>query len=652
MPCIEDHCQHRTDMTGAIAHYKSTVPESLYTALPDDKAYPDGAAKDTTTDKASVWVQRDNTNPAFPRSPRNFLPSPESSLSVPAWLGHIPSNLSHRPSPSNSSTVFSTPLPPPAPPTSHPGEEGNPYPCLEPLLPHLKGIITGRDAARMLEIYFSVWKSSTAPSAYAPAHVLHSGAVLHPVYPRPTSLILLLVILLSVSQTADLRVFDPPGARQRVTLDLYYLVLNLMEPMNLDDYLGSTASHGLAQEGLESTDLILALVIMTLVVSRGHSKPDGMQWWAKATRLIRSSGLNMEDKHLVVDSPPSSPSLGHGDMINRARVVAKEERRRLFWLVYYLDRHIALSFNSSLHFPGGTFHVAVPLPEALWQTLEHVDLSTVSFPAPCLGPPRSITGFGFFECFLPLASLLGHIIELHRFRINPLLGKCLASSAFDKIEALLLQRQQEVAALQQALDATAQDPLAAIWPGATTKDAPEQAKIALAYTSCLLEVLYLPLHGKWDPLPMMDDDKYGRAAAAPGSSLQTCVSHAISSAAWIRRILDLDPELTYMPYIFSIYLVHTSFMILGLMSRMLETGSGPAVEESCEVLIRAHEVSIMTLDCSIQKNVRKALRSMLHRRRYPEQDTFSYGKHRARWREMLSAYRWTPAANGMAGDSM
>jgi hypothetical protein len=95
----------------------------------------------------------------------------------------------------------------------------------------------------MLEIYFSDRKSSTAPSAYAPAHVLHSGAVLHPVYPRPTSPILLLVILLGVAQTADLKVFDPPGARQRITLDLYYLVLDLMEPLDLDDYMGGSSSR-------------------------------------------------------------------------------------------------------------------------------------------------------------------------------------------------------------------------------------------------------------------------------------------------------------------------------------------------------------------------------------------------------------------------
>ncbi|CEL07015.1 hypothetical protein ASPCAL10181 [Aspergillus calidoustus] len=507
----------------------------------------------------------------------------------------------------------------------------------------------------MLEIYFSDRKSSTAPSAYAPAHVLHSGAVLHPVYPRPTSPILLLVILLGVAQTADLKVFDPPGARQRITLDLYYLVLDLMEPLDLDDYMGgSPTPHGVAQENLESTDLILALVIMTLVVSRGHFKPDGMHWWTKATRLVRASGLNMEDKHLAADSP-SSPH-GQGDMINRARIVAKEERRRLFWLVYYLDRHLALSFNSSLHFPDGTFHVAAPLPETLWQTLEHVDLGSISFPAPCLGPPQSITGLGFFECFLAPASLLGHIIELHHFRNNPLLGEYLAPSAVDRIETLISQRQQEVAALEQALDATGREPLAAIWPGAT---APATAtKDALAYSSCLLEVLYILLHGNWDPKSMMVDDDDGgarwwAAGFAPRSfKLQTCVSHAISTATCIQRILDLDPDLTYMPYIFSIYLVHTSFMVLGLMSRMLETGSGPAVEDSCEVLIRAHEVSIMTLDCTLQKNVRKVLRSMLHRSRHPDEDTFSHGEHRARWREMLSAYRWTPVASGMAGEAM
>jgi hypothetical protein len=43
-------------------------------------------------------------------------------------------------------------------------------------------------------------------------------------------------MLLCVAHTADIRIFDPPGARQRIVLDLYRLVLDLMEPVDWDNY--------------------------------------------------------------------------------------------------------------------------------------------------------------------------------------------------------------------------------------------------------------------------------------------------------------------------------------------------------------------------------------------------------------------------------
>lgn len=90
----------------------------------------------------------------------------------------------------------------------------------------------------MLEIYFnekhnSLFKST---SPYMLAHVLHPSSVLHPTDPRPTSAALLAVILFCVAQTADMKIFDTPGARERMSVDLYRLSLDLLQSEDPDNY--------------------------------------------------------------------------------------------------------------------------------------------------------------------------------------------------------------------------------------------------------------------------------------------------------------------------------------------------------------------------------------------------------------------------------
>lgn len=119
------------------------------------------------------------------------------------------------------------------------------YRCLEPLLGHLSGILTAEDASEMLEIYFNEQRTSLfkATSPYALTHVLHPSSVLHPTEPRPTSPTLLVVILFCVAQTADMKIFDPPGARQRIIVDLYRLSLDLIQPDDADNYFRTSGMY-------------------------------------------------------------------------------------------------------------------------------------------------------------------------------------------------------------------------------------------------------------------------------------------------------------------------------------------------------------------------------------------------------------------------
>lgn len=129
-----------------------------------------------------------------------------------------------------------------------------PYPCLDSVLPHLRDILSPVEASEMLEVYFneehnSVFKSS---SPYMLAHVLHPSSVLHPTDPRPISPALLAAIFFCVAQTADMRIFDIPGARERMSVDLYRLSLNLLEREDPDNYFRTSGTY-LTTRGTENT---------------------------------------------------------------------------------------------------------------------------------------------------------------------------------------------------------------------------------------------------------------------------------------------------------------------------------------------------------------------------------------------------------------
>ncbi|KAJ6102961.1 hypothetical protein N7486_005388, partial [Penicillium sp. IBT 16267x] len=556
------------------------------------------------------------------------------------------------------------------------------YSCLNSILPHLQGVLSLAEASEMLEIYFNEGSNplykSTSP--YMLAHILHPSTVLKQNDARPLSPALLAVILFCVTQTADMKIFDIPGARERTSVDLYRLSLDLLESEDPDNYFRTSdgwqfhphangnspsdlnpttnrqpSGKTLLPRQLGSTDIILAVTILTLTISGGHYKADSLKWKDKLVRLVRASGLSMEDQD--IDLGPVFCGLYNGDATFRRWLISKEERRRLFWLIYSLDRHLALSFNVRLSLPEGSFCVRTPLPENVWRSLDTADLTYV--PTYPLGPPTQISGCGFFEYFLPLTTVLGHIIDLHHYRSHPTMGKYVPLEAIQHIEAMISSREQELAALEiQANEFFTDGPSIQSFARHSTGSSSHSAeglpsfnmtsstrsnlRLVQIYSTYLLHVFHILLHGKWDPISMIED----KDDWITSESFLKCASHALSATGVVSQILTLDPELLFMPYLFGIYLLQGSFILLLFVDRMPELGPNRSVEEVCETIIRAHEVSVVTLDTTFQKNFRKVFRSMLYDAQ--QAGPHSWDEHKARRRELLSLYRWTPLAHGLA----
>jgi hypothetical protein len=251
------------------------------------------------------------------------------------------------------------------------------------------------------------------------------------------------------------------------------------------------------------------------------------------------------------------------------------------------------------------------LPEKLWQSLDTADLNCI--PACSLGPPTQISGGGFFEYFLPLARVLGQIIDLHHVRAHPTLGQYISRDAVRRIEAMIAHREQELVDLENQADSYVTndgalhsfpqqsnggpsqgvDPFGS--PNAGTSKDPKLHLVKI-YSTYLLHVFYILLHGKWDPISMIED----RDDWITSESFLTCASHALSASGVVSQILTIDPEMAFMPYLFGIYLLQGSFILLLFVDRMPELGPNRSVEEVCETIIRAHEVSVVTLDTTFQ----------------------------------------------------
>ncbi|KAL8386993.1 hypothetical protein RB595_010238 [Gaeumannomyces hyphopodioides] len=697
------------------------------------------------------------------------------------------------------------------------------YACLAPVLPYLGNIIPASVACDLLDVYLTEPGSSLfrCASPYILTRIFRKRSLLHPTRPRPTTPALLATMLWCAAQTADIVLLHVPGSRSKITNALYELSTSLISERDPDRWRrihgglrvendqsqnhyaayirnmhgGGVGGIGAHQPETTATnepaglvDDVLTLVLLSIAVSGGDFKSDCFKWWSKAIRLTLALGLHREDDRCSASvSPCANPLCScrrDQDVHTLAGKEACEERRRVFWLVYCLDRHLSLSFNSVLSIPDSYCQVYAPLPEGVWEDLDAVS-STAGMPARVLGPPGVVTGTGFFEYFLPLMATLGDIIEVHHRRLHPRLGGLDDSGAVALIgerlaacerslERMALEAEQSSSAAAAAATtgaaeahhpvhhdytassaAAGNDNAGAGRTGSVTVPPPSPAPIGgtpgphikdlvtggvagaasstpahsgsgsgsgqnnggttarggstgaggcgrtgehgsvapvvssvgaavgdgegsgssgstsplqrrsqlhkahnsarpasardrsrlqlvLAYSTHILHVLHVLLHGKWDAISMLDDDDDWITS----TRFNDCATHAISASQAVSRILRHDPELTFMPYLFGIYLLHGSFILLLFADRMPQLG-GPnqSVEQACETIVRAHEVCVVTLSTEFQKNFRKVLRSTLYSVR--GSSPTEWEEHKAR-RRALSLYRWTRGAKGLA----
>ena len=153
--------------------------------------------------------------------------------------------------------------------------------------------------------------------------------------------------------------------------------------------------------------------------------------------------------------------------------------------------------------------------------------------------------FGFF---LPLMTILGDIVDLNAQKNHPRFGQ---RSSWELHEAEITRQLERYAYSieefkaqygcgpnEEAQTNSAPDPVRAEWI--------HQTKKVAAYATHIMHVLHILLHGKWDPVALLEDDNMWVCS----QSFLAATSNAITAAHAVDVILDVDPDLSFMPYLF------------------------------------------------------------------------------------------------------
>jgi len=602
------------------------------------------------------------------------------------------------------------------------------YPVLGPLLPHLGPILNVTTACDLLEFYFqsssSVFMEPVSP--YILGSVFRKRSFLRQHKPRKCSPALLSSMLWVAAQTSEASYLtSSPSARAIISQKLWKLTVDLLKPL-----VHSPSSHGFAPgPGLTSAahdafgvdraigrydgrpdgampptstlDDVATYINLGVVTSASEYKAASLRWWNAAWSLARELKLGRElpqgpvkeretaatEKEIEAGMPEGASAQAPVGTPSAAIVEEmKEERRRLWWLLYMVDRHLGLCYNRPLAMLDNECEdLFQPVPDTLWQAGEfytgHPGSRKRGLNFECTSyvwtaAKDTLAGVSLahddeseheanlyrhdiFGFFLPLMTILGDIVDLNAQKNHPRFGQRTSWELHEAEITRQLERyaysiedfkaQHGCGSNEEAQANSTPDPVRSEWMHQTRKVA--------AYATHIMHVLHILLHGKWDPVALLEDDNMWICS----QSFLAATSNAISAAHAVEVILDVDPDLSFMPYLFGMYLLQGSLILL-LLADKLSTETNDGVIRACETIVRAHEAAVVTLNTEYQvsritpvsgcdsanetqRNFRKVMISTLAQIK-------GHGHARemtpAKRREVLSLYRWTSLGNGLA----
>ncbi|KPI38336.1 Arabinanolytic transcriptional activator araR [Cyphellophora attinorum] len=579
------------------------------------------------------------------------------------------------------------------------------YPVMQYLAPFLDRDFGYHLACDLLDTYFS---SAFSSRLHPTCHHLHNFIVrrcdvLDPLHPRKIhpALLASMLFVASLSDRA-LGLFNGPEERDRICKYLSLLTYRLLHPARLESllsqedlglpaaclitlpcYTDEDIHRALDPGGLEAlpvtwgTDYIITFIHVSSIISGSEKKAASIRWWNVAFNLARDLKLNSE-----VDNFSAQDEVGrmHGLQTcgcsmpqelskDTMTEVHREERRRTWWLLFLMDRHLALCYNRPLALlEAECKDLLVPLDDVVWQSGAQPHSHGIRPNGPhCVlapsgtgrsnGPPVTCTGFGLFQYFLPLMTITGHLLEFNRAKSHPVLLSASAamwSSQERQILSELEHYQTSLDAIATLTDDATQRPSLGgrsnSWlqqhpTAGSVRESSERAhiaKIVSAYARHVMSVLRILVGSKWDPVQLFEDADFWTSSGGFKESM----SHTITASECVTQILELDPDLSFMPYFFGIQLLHGSLLLL-LVAYRLQADSGSVILTACEAVVRATESCFVTLPTDYQRQFRNVMRSAIALAR-GRGDRTREGETEKQLASVLARYRWSRNGGGLA----
>jgi xylanolytic transcriptional activator XlnR len=499
-------------------------------------------------------------------------------------------------------------------------------------------------------------------SPYILGYVFRKRSFLRQANPRVCTPALLASMLWVAAQTSESAFLtSPPSARGKICQKLLELTVGLLKPLihtpadGTPGASGNTLVNGIALGGFGvalpgtahemdggspgasgQVDDVATYIHLATVVSASEYKAASLRWWNSAWSLARELKLGRElppnmdnaesndmgETQLDQNGDPVPPrSAGgppNGNQPGNVTEEEREERRRIWWLLYIVDRHLALCYNRPLYLLDVECDgLLQPENDVVWQSSEFYppeNRPEASYYRN-QGPAFQCTGHGIFGYFLPLMTILGEIVDLNHARNHPRFGARFGQGgqwdahaheigqqleaygqSLKEFEAQHIPQQDKPNDGSSGADETSPSNHSVGTNGSNRmSESTIQTKIVVAYGTHLMHTLHILLNGKWDPISLLDDNDLWISS----QSFISATGHAVSAAEAINEILDYDPDLSFMPFFFGIYLLQGSFLLL-LIADKLQGEASPSVVKACETIVRAHEACVVTLNTEYQ----------------------------------------------------
>lgn len=455
------------------------------------------------------------------------------------------------------------------------------YPVLEPIINDIS-FIHPKLLADLMGVYFS-------NTVYGFAPIIRKSSVLSLRNPRRCTPALLYSFLLVSAHASDhILIKATPTTRQELICTLHDRVL--------------THIRGLTYSGAGGClDDVVTYIHLGIAASTSELKGSSMKWWNAASNLARLLKFNVEDESMDVEQ--------------------REERRRAWWLLFVMDRHLGQCYNRPPHILDSECdNLFIPADDSIWSGDGPLPIPEVERRPK--GPPFRVTGPGMFGVILPLMVVLGGIIELHFLEQSRALA--IPANMLASIRVQYLNRLQDLDESAD-LDLSSSTIFSLAWK---------------EYCKCLIHIFHILLQGHWDPIDTLNNIE----SLLQNPEFDSSVHHSIHAAKSIEQILRFDPDLRLIPFFFGIQLLHLGFILLAMTDKLDKIGDD--VKHACDVLVHAHEVCIVTLNTEYQRNFRQILRDATRAILIP--DSEEYELERSSRMHLLELYRWGPGGTGLA----